>query len=105
MYASPLLEGELWSAAVREGLPEEAVVRALAEVHWVLPDRSLSREIRQVLEVGTLRGADAWHLACALYAVDYPARLPFVTLDEPQARVARALGFPVEGIRLTTRGR
>ena len=46
-----------------------------------------------VLDAGQLRGADAWHLACALYLSPEPRELEFLTLDGRQAAVAVALGF------------
>jgi hypothetical protein len=46
-----------------------------------------------VLEHGYLRGADLWHLACALFVVDEPDMLTFLTLDTRQQEVAAALGF------------
>jgi hypothetical protein len=46
-----------------------------------------------VLRVGYRRGADSWHLATALYLAPDPVAISFLTLDEPQLRVARALGF------------
>lgn len=46
-----------------------------------------------LLEVGYLRGADLWHLACALYLVEDPPEISFVTLDDRQRTVAAGLGF------------
>ena len=40
---------------------------AIEAVDLVLPDRSLEPEVLEVLQHGRLRGADLWHLACALY--------------------------------------
>jgi len=40
-----------------------------------------------------LKGADAWHLACALSIAEQPRKLAFLTLDRRQGAVARHLGF------------
>jgi hypothetical protein len=60
----------------------------------VIPDRSLEPEVVRALAAGRLRGADLWHVACALFvAGDRTADLVFSTADQEQRRVARALGF------------
>jgi hypothetical protein len=93
LFGSNLVEAELRSAAVREGVPDEAVTPVLNGVTWVLPDRLLSGEIARVLEVGYARGADLWHFATALYLAGDPRDLAFLTLDERQRELAAALGF------------
>jgi predicted nucleic acid-binding protein len=91
VLASNLLEAELWATFTREGVgPSEAL---LDSISWVLPDRPLGPEIHRVLAAGRLRGADAWHLACALYVAGDPADLSFFTLDKRQRQVAKTLGF------------
>ena len=92
IFASNLLEAELRAAFVREDLPADHPV--LDRITWVLPQRPLGREITAVLGSGYLRGADLWHLASALYLAGNPRDLPFLTLDDRQAEVARRLGFP-----------
>lgn len=98
LLASNLLEAEVRSVCSREQADEDKVSTALSHLEWVFPDRPLTREFRAVLSAGALRGADLWHVACALYVADDPVNLPFVTLDRMQAQVARALGFHVEGV-------
>ena len=94
--ASCLLEAEIRSAAVRESIDQGDVDGVLSKVEWVLPDRPLSHEIRSIVSKGIpLRGAELWHLACALYLAGDPANLPFVTLDGGQAGAAERLGFKV----------
>ena len=61
----------------------------------MLPDRTLSAEIGRVLAAAGLRGADLWHLACALYLEPEPDELVFLTLDPPQRTAASRLGFSV----------
>jgi predicted nucleic acid-binding protein len=92
--ASNLLEAELHAAFRRENVPYDGALTA--RLSWVLPDRPLSAEIKVVLEAGQVRGADAWHLACALYLSPDPRELDFLTMDKRQATVAAAMGFTVE---------
>ncbi len=92
LFASNLLEAELRAASVREGVELDADL--LTWLDWVLPDRPLTAELTSVLSAGYLRGADAWHVACALYIAADPVDLPFLTLDDRQRSVARRLGFP-----------
>lgn len=92
LFSANLLEAELRSALVREGVNVENDLEGW--IAWVLPDRPLSRELRQTLEVGYLRGADLWHVATALFMVELPSDLAFMTLNATQAEVAGALGFP-----------
>ena len=49
--------------------------------------------MRAALRAGYLRGADLWHVACALYVAPKPSDVFFITLDERQAEVAAALEF------------
>lgn len=91
LVSSNLLEAELRAACRRE---ERAVpTHLLARLSWIHPPRPLSSEMKSALEAGTLRGADLWHVATALYAAPEPAAIAFVTLDRRQATVAAALGF------------
>lgn len=92
IHASNLLEAEVRAAYRRQHVVVDQ--RLLARIEWILPDRSLSTELERVFQAGELRGADAWHLASALYFAPAPSQLPFITLDERQAEVAAALGFP-----------
>ena len=94
IYASNLVEAEVLSALTREGisLPD---TDAFDSVNWTFPDRPLTEEFGRILEVGYLRGADLWHLACALYLSPDPPDLAFLTLDARQKRIAAKLGFDV----------
>jgi predicted nucleic acid-binding protein len=91
LAASDLLEAELRSAFVREGV--EPQLELLTGISWVVPDRPLHEEIASVLAAGYVRGADCWHLACALYVAEDAAAISFLTLDQRQAAVAKRLGF------------
>jgi predicted nucleic acid-binding protein len=92
VLSSPLLEAELWSALTREG--RQVTDAYSAAIEFIVVDRPLSVEIRRVLDAGYVRGADCWHLATALYLAPMPGELTFLTLDDRQRRVAKALGFP-----------
>lgn len=91
LVSANLLEAELRSAFAREGV--EPDIAMLTAVSWIIPDRPLHAEVEQVLQTGYLRGADCWHVATALYLAGEPAAISFLTLDERQGDVARALGF------------
>jgi predicted nucleic acid-binding protein len=93
-FAGDLLVAEVLATAARERIPLERVAPALESIDLVLPDRSLEAEKREVLERGRLRGADLWHLACALYvAGEGRDALAFLSRDAPQRDLARRLGF------------
>lgn len=96
IFASNLLEAEIRSAAVREKLAQEEVDKILLKVEWFHPERPLSQELKTTLSGGIpLRGADLWHVACALYLAGNPSTLAFVTLDGDQAQTAARVGFKV----------
>ncbi len=92
VFSSNLLEAELRAAIEREqvvGPPEEM----LLGIEWVLPDRPLTPEYSEVLSQGYLRGADLWHLACALLLRRKLKALHFVSLDRRQLDVAQQVGL------------
>ena len=65
----------------------------LGDLQWILPATALFREIARVLDAGYVRGADCWHLACALHVANESSEVTFLALDTPQRKVAKALGF------------
>ena len=91
LVAANLLEAELHSAFARERV--DARTDLTEALSWVIPDRPLHDEIARVLAAGFVRGADCWHLATALYLAQKPSEMTFLTLDDRQGAVARALGF------------
>lgn len=91
LLSSNLLEAELRSTFHRENVPFDPDL--LTWISWLLPERPLGREMAHVLEAGYVRGADLWHLASALYLVEDPMELHFLTLDARQNEVAARLGF------------
>lgn len=93
VFSSNLLEAEVRSALHREGIPDSAPAQLLGRINWVFPDRPLTRELSEVLSAGFLRGADLWHLACALYLSGAHDSVDLLTLDTRQERVARRLGL------------
>lgn len=93
LLSSNLLEAELRASFAREGVGVDD--NQLTHLTWVLPDRPLTSEFATVLSAGRLRGADLWHVACALYLAGDPTHASFLTLDERQAEVAEALGFSI----------
>jgi hypothetical protein len=92
LFSSNLLEAELRSALIREGVDGQ-IEDLLSWLTWVYPDRSLTPEYARITAAGYLRGADLWHLANALFLAPDPADLSFLTLDGRQGEVARRLGF------------
>ena len=91
LVSSNLLEAEVRSALQRERTA--SVPGVFGGIHWVHPNRALTLEFERVVAHGTLRGADLWHVACALFLDPTATELAFITLDVPQRRVAAALGF------------
>lgn len=90
-----LLVAEVLSAARREDLPIDEAIHALRDISLILPARSLQAECEEILATGRLRGADLWHLACAMFvAGETRAEVAFLSRDELQRRIARRLGFP-----------
>ena len=95
LFAGELLLAEIRSFVERESLPEEAICRDVEGIGWIIPDRSLAPEIDMIGRQGYLRGADLWHIACALYLSPDPGQLSFLTLDKRQRKIAGQLGFLV----------
>lgn len=95
ILSSSLLEAELYAAAKREGVPLETAAGFIDLVAIVFPDRSLQSEYLTVFQNGYVRGADAHHLATALYIDPQAKNLSFVTADSRQAAVAQKIGFRV----------
>jgi predicted nucleic acid-binding protein len=92
LFSSNLLEAELRSALLRERVSDDGG-RLLAGITWIFPNRPLTREIDRITAIGYLKGADLWHLACALFLALDGRDLAFATLDKRQGEVAEKLGF------------
>ena len=93
LYSANLLEAEVRSALNREGVHDSAALRLLERINWVFPERSLGQEFSDVLSAGYLKGADLWHLACALYLRGARSDLEFLSQDGRQLKVAGVLGL------------
>ena len=94
VVSGDLIVAECLSVARRESFDVDAVLAVLGSVDLVHPSRSLASEIRHALNEAYLRGADLWHVACALFvATDSPSTIAFLSRDRSQRRVASHLGF------------
>jgi hypothetical protein len=93
LVSSNLLEAELRAAFHREDATYDPSLTA--GLSWIMPDLPLGHQMERALTAGYLRGADLWHVASALDLVESPDELTFLTLDERQRDVVRALGFAV----------
>ncbi len=92
LLSSNLLEAEFESVCLREGVTNPTP-DYLSAISWVFPSRPLTAEVKRVAGAGYLRGGDLWHVACALFVSADPSQISFLTLDERQKKVSRALGF------------
>jgi len=98
LFSSDLLEAELRSVFHREGRPwSDAWVAGVGRVR---PEGRLGSLFDRVLSAGFLRGADLWHLACALHLAELLDPLPspplgILTLDGAQREAGEALGLEV----------
>jgi hypothetical protein len=92
LVSSNLLEAELRSAVAREaaGLDPSPFFMSLS---WIYPNRPLTGELQRITPHGHLKGADLWHLACALLICPDAEALTFLTLDKRQQKVAGRIGF------------
>lgn len=96
VFSHHLLEAEIFSSLRRERYGTDAFAELLAGVRLVFPDQSLSSELDRVFQHGYIRGADALHLATALWlAGDQTKEIRFISLDRTQSEFAEALGFSV----------
>lgn len=91
LVSSALIEAELFATLTRQRVALSALNKGIVEL--VTPVRALTSELLRVYTAGYVRGADAWHLATALYVSPDPSALTFLTLDAAQGEVARTLGF------------
>jgi len=90
--SSNLLSAEFYATIKRESGNFVKAKLLLDGISWILPQRSLENEVQLILKNGYIRGADLWHLACAMY-VSKPHQITFLTLDRHQKKLAELLGF------------
>jgi len=96
-FSANLLEAEVRAALTREKVQDPESIELIERINWVFPDRPLSQEFGDVLSVGYLKGADLWHLACALYLRGAHSDLEFLSQDRRQLKVAGRLGLKIAG--------
>lgn len=96
LFSSNLLEAEFRSALSREG--QSSGLQLLTWVDWVFPQAPLSSRFESVLAAGLVRGADLWHLACALDLREQLGALDFISADRRQLGVADELGFAARAV-------
>jgi predicted nucleic acid-binding protein len=96
-FSSSLLEAEVFAAARREGLSLSIAEEFIETVSLVFPDRSLKDELMQILSGNYCRGADACHLATALYLDPEMKNLVFLSADQAQSNIAKKMGFAIWG--------
>jgi len=96
VFSCDLLTAETLTALRREGVDLDDALSALEGVSLVFPDRTLLPEMRRVLAAGLIRGADLWHLACAVFLfTGERSTIGFLTRDKKQRVIAGRLGFLV----------
>lgn len=95
VVSSVLIEAEFMSVLHREKANLDEGLRFLRQISLVVPDRSLSKELEIVFSKAYVRGADAFHIACALYLDPTALELKFLTADKQQESAARAIGFQI----------
>lgn len=95
VVGSYLIEAEVFSACTRESYEIQMAVELLERITLISPVRSLRPEYNLIFQSGYLKGADAFHLACALFLDPTCKNLTFVTADKPQAVIAKKLGFKI----------
>ena len=93
VMSSHLIEAETFTIASREGISFSVVQEYLHFFKFIQPDRSLRGEFEEIFSHGYVRGADAMHLACALYLDPSRQALQFYSVDKKQITIAKKLGF------------
>ena len=94
LISSNLIEAEVLAAAKREQISLAGVITALDSIDKLSSHGSLLNELREILDQLYLRGADAYHLACAAASAGpHQKDLYFITLDQSQKLAAGKLGF------------
>mgnify|MGYP001599035309 CR=1 FL=1 len=91
--SSLLIEAEVCAATRRENLDIEFAITHLKQIKIIFPHRSLNDEYARIFALGHCRGADAHHLATALYLDPTARHLTFFTRDKKQESLAHKLGF------------
>jgi predicted nucleic acid-binding protein len=95
ILACNLLEAELLSVMAREKRPLADALEAIKHISLFMPDRSLADEYKKIFNMTFCRGADAYHLACALFLDPQATELIFLTQDNKQQKSAEKVGFKI----------
>lgn len=95
LISSNLIIAECFSACTREKFDKILCWEFLQEISMVIPESKLQLELEKVFHCGYLRGANAYHLACALYLDNNTQELGFLSRDQNQCLVAQQLGFKI----------
>lgn len=93
LVSSQLLCAELISVYQREKRDLKEAERELASISLINPDTNLTQELISIFQYGYLRGADAFHLASAMFIDPAALELQFLTRDKQQKKMAEKLGF------------
>ena|SRR3989338_8083734 len=93
VVSSVLIEAEFLSVLHREKVGIATGIDYLKQISLVIPDRSIAKELGTVFSKAYVRGADAFHLACALYLDPKASEIKFLTADKQQQKAAQSLGF------------
>ena len=91
IVSSALLEAELCSVAAREKISPKELEKFLIGIELIHTTRSLLKEYRRILTSGYVKGADAFHIATALYLDPELKELKFLTADSRQKEVIKKL--------------
>ena len=92
LISAYLLEAEVLSAAVREKADIQETKSQLSKISFV-KSSTLLVQLERVFTMGYLRGADAFHVATALWLAGSHKELEFFSFDENQVKVAKTLGL------------
>ena len=93
IISANLIEAEILAVATREKINLSQAALFIEPISMITPDRSLALEYQQIFKIDYCRGADAYHLACALYLDPHGRELLFLTADQRQKKIAHKLGF------------
>lgn len=93
VFSVSLLEAEVLAAFHREKLDLRKAESFFQKIEWVRPTRSLGYEFSKIFSHSYIKGADAHHLAAALYLDPSAKLLHFLSTDKQQANLAKKLGF------------
>ena len=91
VISSSLLEAELYAICKREKIEFSIIDEALSYISLLFPEKSLKTEYARIFSHGYCRGADAHHIACALYLDPELKNLKFLTADKRQMDIVKAL--------------